>query len=249
MSTPIVPASEPGTDMPTEPAPPARRDRRWILIGGVLAVVLVAAGGWFAYDRLIKQDPGVAACNVMREHADAVQGGAGAPMTGAEYAAARAQFEESRHDDIREHGTSLIDVVSQIQKLGKDPGAGAVVYLGPLTAHTTGLQTACANHGVKLDLNLAGAPAGKAAAATACAEVFQPGKVVDEGKAQAGCAGPGGQVRYVSAFECTDGRRLYQVDATTGASAGYGFGGKSYVASADSAKDAKYGQAYRSCIG
>nr|BFE72269.1 hypothetical protein GCM10020092_055700 [Actinoplanes digitatis] len=106
------------------------------MIGGALAVVLVAAGGWFAYDRVIKEDPGVAACNAMREHADAVQGGAAAPMTGAEYATARAQFEESRYDDIREHGTSLIDLVSQIQKLGKDPGAGALAYLGPPSPRT-----------------------------------------------------------------------------------------------------------------
>ncbi|MEU7905382.1 hypothetical protein [Actinoplanes sp. NPDC049118] len=158
MSTPVVPETEPNPTLATEPTPPAPRRGRWIWIAGAATAVLVSAGGWLVYDRTIKEDPGVAACNAMRDHADAVKAGAAAPMNQAEYTQARAQFEESRHGDLREHGTALIDLVRQIQKLGKNPGAGAAAYVGPLTTHTAGLQTACAAQGVNLDLNLGGTP-------------------------------------------------------------------------------------------
>lgn len=81
-----------------------------------------------------------------------------------------------------------------------------------------------------------------------CSAVFIPGRTVDEATASAGCKDPTGQVRYVGAFTCQDGRKLYQVDADTGAPAGYGFSGGKYKAvRGDVAADRGYGKATAAC--
>jgi len=87
------------------------------------------------------------------------------------------------------------------------------------------------------------------AALPKCDEVFAPGKVIDDAKAAGGCLGPDGGMQAVGSFRCGDGRRLWQVDASTGAKAGWGFGGAKFVASADSASDPAYKRAYEDCVG
>jgi hypothetical protein len=82
-----------------------------------------------------------------------------------------------------------------------------------------------------------------------CAEVFVPGKPVDEQLARAGCLSARGQVVAVGFFECQDGGILFQVDASTGAPNGYGLGGKPYrVVKGESAANRGYKKAYQACM-
>ncbi|MFV2102805.1 hypothetical protein [Micromonospora sp. LOL_024] len=83
----------------------------------------------------------------------------------------------------------------------------------------------------------------------ACADVFQPGETIDQEQAAAGCVDPDGGQQMVGAHRCDDGRHLWQVDASTGAKAGWGFGGGKYRASKDAANDPAYSKAYEDCAG
>jgi len=85
------------------------------------------------------------------------------------------------------------------------------------------------------------------AALPACKDVFLPGKVIDAKKAMNGCKGPAGNTIFVGSFDCTDGRKLFQVDANTGAPAGWGFGNGKYRATKEAAADPAYSKAYGSC--
>ncbi len=78
-------------------------------------------------------------------------------------------------------------------------------------------------------------------------EVFVPGEVIDTEQALAPCRDPDGGLKAVGNFRCADGRRLFQVDANTGARAGWGFGGTAYRETADAASDRDYAAAYRAC--
>jgi hypothetical protein len=130
------------------PPPPPPRGRRWpyLLLGAGLAVLAGAA--WTAYDRnLIAKDSGIKACEALRDK----PGGYDRPMTETEYRALRKTFEDSRYGDIRDHGTKLVDVAWQASRLGGDQGA--LVYVGPLTEHATGLQSACADQGIIVNLS------------------------------------------------------------------------------------------------
>lgn len=80
-----------------------------------------------------------------------------------------------------------------------------------------------------------------------CAEVFKLGQKIDQDKAKGGCLDPGGGVQLVGAHRCNDGRYLWQVDASTGAPAGWGFGNDVFVASKDAASDPAYSKAYEKC--
>lgn len=82
-----------------------------------------------------------------------------------------------------------------------------------------------------------------------CADVFKPGQVIDQKKAAAGCLDPDGGAQSPGSFRCGDGRHLWQVDAATGAPAGWGFSGSKYRASKDAARDPAYTKAYASCNG
>lgn len=83
----------------------------------------------------------------------------------------------------------------------------------------------------------------------ACSAVFKPGQVIDKEKAAAGCTDPDGGVQAVGSFRCGDGTHLWQVDAATGATAGYGRDGKAYKAvKGDVAADAGYKKAYSACV-
>lgn len=82
-----------------------------------------------------------------------------------------------------------------------------------------------------------------------CSELFQPGKPIDAKKASTGCTDGSGGSQVVASFTCNDGTHLWQVDARTGAPAGYGQDGKAYKAvRGEIAADAGYKKAYASCV-
>jgi hypothetical protein len=84
----------------------------------------------------------------------------------------------------------------------------------------------------------------------ACADVFVPGKVIDEKQAIGGCKSPRGEIQYIGYFECNDGRVLFSPDAKTGAPNGYGFGGEKYVKVAgETAANRGYAKATAACNG
>lgn len=85
--------------------------------------------------------------------------------------------------------------------------------------------------------------------APACAEVFVPGKTVDIKGADFACKDPDGTVNFLTSWRCNDGKHLWQVDASSGPPAGYGFEGEPYqkAASNDVANDPGYGRAYDRC--
>jgi hypothetical protein len=103
------------------------------------------------------------------------------------------------------------------------------------------------------DGGAAAAPGGDASAASpsaawpSCDAVFVPGEEIDTDRALAPCRDPAGGLVAVGNFRCSDGRRLFQVDASTGAPAGWGFGGAAYRETADAASDPAYAAAYSEC--
>ncbi|MDY7085643.1 MAG: hypothetical protein SYR96_11095 [Actinomycetota bacterium] len=132
--------------------PPAERAPRWpyALLAGALLVL--GGGVWTAYDRgMILADSGVGACEAMRGgsttfRVDPADGGA---MTEAEYRRARQVFAGSRHEDIRDHGTKVMDIVWRMSQSGDD---AKLLYAQALTTHVLGLESACADQGVFLPL-------------------------------------------------------------------------------------------------
>lgn len=82
-----------------------------------------------------------------------------------------------------------------------------------------------------------------------CKTVFVVGQVIDAAKGKAGCADPAGAVQAPGSFTCSDGRELFQVDASTGAASGWGFSGDKFTASKEAATDPKYHAAYAKCTG
>ncbi|MEH0939117.1 hypothetical protein [Micromonospora psammae] len=147
----------PAVGDPTSP-PPAGKNRTTVIVAAaaVFAVLVLAVGGYAVWDRFIKEDTGVAACKAMRDGKN-VDGSTEAndddKMTEAEYREARKLFEDSRHEDIRKHGTALIDVAWQVSSLDEGEEMGALAFMGPLSTHMSGLQTACADQGVIVNLN------------------------------------------------------------------------------------------------
>ncbi|MGW0150825.1 hypothetical protein ACWDVU_35185, partial [Streptomyces sp. NPDC003333] len=61
--------------------------------------------------------------------------------------------EDSRHEKLREHGTALVDIVWQVSNLPEGEEMGALAFIGPMGTHVAGLQTACADQGVIVNLN------------------------------------------------------------------------------------------------
>lgn len=143
---------------PAPPAPPAGRSRKPIIVAvaAAVAVLLLTTGGLAVYEGFIKEDSGVAACKAMRDgkKMDGTAKTSGDDkLTEKEYRAARKVFEDSRYADIREHGVGLIDIAWQVQQLGDGQEMGALAFIGPMGTHVSGLQTACANQGVIVNLN------------------------------------------------------------------------------------------------
>ncbi|MGK5741771.1 hypothetical protein [Micromonospora sp. URMC 103] len=138
--------------------PPAGRSRKPLVVGvgAAVAVLLLGVAGYVVWDGYIKEDSGVAACKAMRDGTSVVgddKRGSDDKLTEAEYREVRELFEDSRHDKIREHGTALMDVVWQVSQLPEGQEMGALAFMGPLTTHMSGLQTACADQDVIVDLN------------------------------------------------------------------------------------------------
>ncbi|MEV4847454.1 hypothetical protein AB0K20_30095 [Micromonospora matsumotoense] len=141
------------------------KTRKPILIAGAAALavfVVLGFGGYAVYDQFIREDSGVAACKAMAagkkmDGSPKTTGGDSAvdkKMTEAEYRKARAIFEESRYEKLREHGTAIVDVAWQMQGLGDDSGMAGLAFMGPLGTHLSGLQSACADQGVIVDLSV-----------------------------------------------------------------------------------------------
>lgn len=247
---------EPGLYAP--PAGPPRGSRPiWIWLVLALAIAVFVGGGWSIYDRMIRKDSGVSACQAMRDNAAQSKTASESPLkiSEAQYKEWRDAFADSRYDEIRLHGTRLMDLVWQLSQPGASDGLNALTYMQPLTEHMSGLQSACADHGIilKMASGAAGPSASAAApgsgALPACSAVFKPGKVIDEELAASGCLDKAGATQIVGSFNCSDGGRLFQVDATSGATAGYGFGGEKFRATADAADDPEYSNALQSCLG
>ncbi|GAA4587841.1 hypothetical protein BJY16_008354 [Actinoplanes octamycinicus] len=118
-----------------------------------LSLLLLAGGGWLLYDRVLREDSGVAACRALAGQEKSSSGTADDKLTKEEYLSMRQVFADSRYADLREHGTKLMDVLWQVSQLGAD-NEMALTYLQPLTEHISGLQSACADHGVVIDLKL-----------------------------------------------------------------------------------------------
>ncbi len=118
------------------------------------AVVLAAAGGWAVHDRGWAEDSGIRACEELRDGRGRVDVTVRdeVPITESQYRELRAVFAGSRHDDIRDHGTKLVDVVWQASHTPGNTGGSSLGYLGPLTEHRTGLQSACSRQGITVTL-------------------------------------------------------------------------------------------------
>ncbi|GIF14540.1 hypothetical protein [Actinoplanes teichomyceticus] len=138
---------------PHPAAPPRRPLWPWLAAVAALSLMLLAGSGWLLWDRVLREDSGVAACKALADR-DRAAGGADETLTREEYLAMRRVFADSRYADLREHGTKLMDVLWQVTQLGTDDQVAALTYLEPLTRHVSGLQSACADHGVVIDLRL-----------------------------------------------------------------------------------------------
>jgi hypothetical protein len=151
---------DPGPGQPDHlPPPPAGTSgRKPLLFTAVafVAVLMLLAAGFTVYDGYIKEDPGVAACKAMAEGKDpngTTKGSGDITFSEAEYRETRKLFEDSRYEDIRRHGTALVDIAWQISQLPKGQEMGAYAFLASAGAATAGLQTACADQGVIVKMN------------------------------------------------------------------------------------------------
>jgi hypothetical protein len=101
-------------------------------------------------DGPISTDSGISACKRMAENVGKDDGD-DTPWTEADYFAARAPFESSKHADIKVAGTNIVDAVYELEKAAdpnNDDLGSAMVALNTVQTRWAGLQTACANHGV-----------------------------------------------------------------------------------------------------
>ena len=133
------------------PEPGKKRNKiPWIAGGAAVGILLLASGGVLAYNGF-KEDPGIAACQAIRDQQGS-SSSTDSDMTEAEYRETRDLFADSEHEDIREHGTKLVDVLWQVQQLPEGDEMGGIAFIGQLTEHATGLQSACADQGVVFNL-------------------------------------------------------------------------------------------------
>ena len=94
-----------------------------------------------------------------------------------------------------------------------------------------------------------GAAASSGAVRT-CSDVFVPDKPVVGFDDQTGCTNKEGTVQFIGAIECSDGTKLWPVDASTGAPAGFGREGTPFrVVTGEVAADKNYKAAYEECVG
>lgn len=161
---PQVPSqySGPGGQQPshfndvTDPTSSARKHRKPIIIAtiaGVLSFGLVVLAGLAVYDTFFKEDPGIAACKALRDNRDSFVDPEGDDeFTEEQYREIRKMFEDSKYEDIREHGKALVDLGWQLSNLPEGAAASALAFLGEFIEHATGLQTACADQGIVINL-------------------------------------------------------------------------------------------------
>jgi hypothetical protein len=139
------------------PPPPVAPKRRPLLVAAAAVVVtlmVLGVGGYAVWANFVRKDSGVAACETMRDNGAAKDdSAAGEKMTEAEYRAVRKQFEDSDNDKIREHGTALVDIAWQIDQMPEGEEMGALAFLAPMGTHISGLQTACADLGIMVNLS------------------------------------------------------------------------------------------------
>ncbi|MBM2618923.1 hypothetical protein JIG36_25515 [Actinoplanes sp. LDG1-06] len=232
---------------------PAKRAPRWPYVVLVAALLVLGGGVWTAYDRgMIVSDSGVEACEAMRGGSTTFRTdpAEGEPLTEDQYRRARQVFAGSRHDDIREHGTRMMDIVWRMSQMEDQDATEALLYAQPLVSQVVGLESACADQGVFLPVRKAEAEQPepvKKAELVACAGVFRNGQLIAKGF-DGTCAGAGGGVQLVPALDCKDGRKLYQVASTTGARGGWGYAGARYRAVGDATSDPAYATAVRKCL-
>lgn len=238
---------DPGRGQQQAAPPPVTTTTKWPYAVLVVALLVLAGGIWTAYDRgLIVDDSGVDACEAMRAGTATFPTGADddEPMTEAQYRQARQVFAGSRHDDIRDHGTKLLDIEWRISE--SDDGK---TYVQPLATQMLGLASACADQGVFLPVKAAAAPQKAATAAPiACGRVFRNGQTIATAFAGT-CTGVAGLVQFVPAFDCKDGRKLYQVASSSGAKGGWGYAGTKYRAVGVATSDPAYSAAVQKCLG
>jgi uncharacterized protein YcbK (DUF882 family) len=128
-----------------------RRSSVGAVIAGALAIGLVVLGGFGAYHRFLREDSGIAACKAVRDdRKTSMDSDGNGEFTEEEYKAVREMFSDSRYEDIREHGKSLVDLIWQVNRIRDDEAAGDLI--GRIANHATGLQTACADRGVVVNL-------------------------------------------------------------------------------------------------
>ncbi|SCL29173.1 hypothetical protein GA0074692_2677 [Micromonospora pallida] len=132
--------------------------RKPLIIAGITALAVLFTGtiGYAAWEGFIREDTGVAACKAMRDgkQMDGREKTNGDDkMTEAEYREARAIFEESHYEKLEEHGTAIVDLAWQIQNLGDGNEMAAVAFAEPMKTHLSGLQSACADQGVIVNLS------------------------------------------------------------------------------------------------
>ncbi|MET8040377.1 hypothetical protein ABZU25_05860 [Micromonospora sp. NPDC005215] len=156
----VLGQQDPGSGQPGHlPPPPAGTSGRKPLLFAAVALVallMLVAAGFTVYEGFIKEDSGVAACKALAEGKgpDGTAKGSGdIKLTEAEYRETREVFEDSRYEDIRKHGTALVDIAWQISQLPEGQEMAAIALLVPVETATTGLQTACADQGVIVELD------------------------------------------------------------------------------------------------
>lgn len=150
---PSVPPSVPLHDPTESPgsAPTQKVTRHRVVV--VAAVLLSSAAGWVVYDRWIKTDPGIAACERMASGKPPVDVGDTPGAAEDKYRQIRGTFQESRHEDIRAAGTRMVDVVWQAQQVGgADSVAASVAFGGQASEAWLAISAACANHGIVVRL-------------------------------------------------------------------------------------------------
>lgn len=247
---------QPDPDRPVQeyghPAPQAPRRPWWPWAALAAAVLLLASGTWYAYEYRIKKDSGIAACEAFRDQGKVAGASAESPtgdkLTEAEYRKLRKVFEDSRHDDIREKGTKLMDVLWQVTQLGDNPGLEALPFVGQMMDAVSDMQTACANHGVIVVFDMGGAsPSDSPDVKAKCSDVFRSGELIDEVKASAGCSDGDGDPGAIGDFPCADGTHLFSATDVPGVTNGWGWGGQQYRATGNPADDPAYQKAMARC--
>ncbi|MFG1608450.1 hypothetical protein [Actinoplanes sp. NPDC049265] len=206
------------------PAPPPSHASRWPWVVLIAAVVFTASGIWYAYQHdMIVPDSGIRACEALAAGDKSVAAqDRDNNLTMSEYKHLRQVFARSRHRDIRDHGTKLIDVAWQMSR-SPDDDLSALAYLGPLVTHLTGLQSACADQGIFINLT---PPATNRTRPRDCAELFpSPGRIMAPRDTHE-CTATDGSTTLVTARACSDGRLLFELIPNGGTQpTTWGFGG------------------------